>query len=99
MGGAFRVQINIAGHIKPWCDSNQYEKVDVNNGLLLAPQYDLLFDKGLISFNPKGEVIKAKELEFELINEWRLDYFKLIAISCKTKSYMKYHRAKFGFEQ
>ena len=48
----------IASHIKPWskCKSNQ--KLDVNNGLLLCPNHDRLFDEGWISFDEIGKIIK-----------------------------------------
>lgn len=45
------LEILIASHIKPWKFSNNLERLDENNGLLLSPTYDKLFDKGFISFN------------------------------------------------
>lgn len=41
----------IASHIKPWRDSDNSERLDPKNGLLLTPTYDRLFDNGFISFN------------------------------------------------
>lgn len=41
----------IASHIKPWYLSNDLEKVDIYNGLILSPLYDKLFDSGLITFS------------------------------------------------
>ena len=40
----------IASHIKPWRDSNDQEKIYPKNGLALAPNYDCLFDNGLMIF-------------------------------------------------
>ena len=51
----------IAGHIKPWRDSNNAEKIDGNNGLLFAPHVDRLFDKGWISFSDQGEILCAND--------------------------------------
>jgi putative restriction endonuclease len=47
-----------ASHIKPWaqCDSDD-ERLDVFNGLLLAPHVDALFDRGWISFALDGGVV------------------------------------------
>ncbi|WP_046060512.1 HNH endonuclease [Paracidovorax citrulli] len=47
-----------ASHIKPWaaCD-NDDERLDVFNGLLLAPHIDALFDGGWISFSDDGRVM------------------------------------------
>ncbi len=48
----------IASHIKPWraCVSAK-ERLDGMNGLLLTPDADLLFDRGLISFENNGSAI------------------------------------------
>ncbi len=52
-----------ASHIKPWakCVSDD-ERLDVFNGLLLAPHVDALFDGGWISFTDLGRVLVSKEL-------------------------------------
>ena len=54
-----------AGHIKPWKDSDNAERLDVFNGLALSPVYDKAFDKGLISFGNDGKIIISKELKPE----------------------------------
>jgi hypothetical protein len=53
----------IGSHIKPWRDYTDTEKVDKNNGLLLCPHHDALFDKGFISFNEEGLIMISNELE------------------------------------
>lgn len=52
-----------ASHIKPWaaCDSDD-ERLDVFNGLLLAPHLDALFDSGLMTVFDSGEIAVAAEL-------------------------------------
>ena len=35
-----------AGHIKPWSESTDEERLDPNNGLALSPVYDKAFDSG-----------------------------------------------------
>lgn len=47
-----------ASHIKPWakCETAE-ERLDVFNGLLLAPHVDALFDGGWISFADDGSVL------------------------------------------
>ncbi len=47
----------IASHIKPWRDSSNDERLSSENGLLLTPTIDHLFDKGFISFEGDGELI------------------------------------------
>ena len=41
----------IASHIKPWKNSGPDEKTDIDNGFILCPNHDKLFDKGFISFD------------------------------------------------
>lgn len=48
-----------ASHIKPWRDSSNTERLDVNNGLLLRADVDALFDGGHISFDVDGSLIVA----------------------------------------
>jgi putative restriction endonuclease len=43
-----------ASHIKPWRDSNNSERLDLYNGLLLGPAFDAAFDKGFITFGRDG---------------------------------------------
>jgi len=40
-----RNEILIASHIVPWKDSTNQERLDRNNGILLSPTYDALFDR------------------------------------------------------
>lgn len=51
-----------ASHIKPWSVSDAQEKLDVNNGLLLCPNHDKLFDHGWISISDNGSVIISQQL-------------------------------------
>jgi len=44
----------IASHIKPWRDSDDRERLDPANGLLLAAHVDKLFDRYLLSFRAEG---------------------------------------------
>lgn len=46
-----------ASHAKPWADcQSDAERLDVFNGFLLAPDFDALFDRGLITFSTDGEL-------------------------------------------
>src|SRR5262249_61212787 len=47
----------IGSHIKPWRDSTNDERLDGENGLLLTPSIDHLFDRGFISFEGTGQVL------------------------------------------
>lgn len=56
-------RILIASHIKPWSISTNEERLDMNNGLLLCPNHDALFDKNIISFDVQGEIVISKTLD------------------------------------
>jgi hypothetical protein len=47
----------IGSHIKPWRESGNTERLDGENGLLLTPTIDHLFDRGFISFKNNGDLI------------------------------------------
>ena len=46
----------IASHIKPWAVSDSKERIDPNNGFILSPLYDKLFDRGYITFSDDKRV-------------------------------------------
>lgn len=53
-----------ASHIKPWADcETDSERLDVYNGLLLAPHLDAAFDRGFITINDDGSVAVSPELD------------------------------------
>ncbi|HEY3357784.1 MAG TPA: HNH endonuclease [Polyangia bacterium] len=52
-----------ASHIKPWADcETDAERLDVFNGLLLAPQLDAAFDQGFITVTQDGEILVSSRL-------------------------------------
>lgn len=46
-----------ASHCKPWRDSDHEERLNGENGLLLTPSIDHLFDRGFISFEDDGRLL------------------------------------------
>lgn len=82
----------IASHIKPWCDCNNTERLDLYNGLLLLPNYDKLFDKGYISFDHKGKLICSRLLEKDVKEILGItDGLSLRKLDDKHKEYLRYH--------
>jgi putative restriction endonuclease len=39
----------LVGHIKPWRDSSNRERLDLSNGLAACPSHDVAFDTGLLT--------------------------------------------------
>jgi hypothetical protein len=58
-----KLEILIASHIVPWGVASDTERLDVNNGILLSPTYDALFDRHLISFDNKGKIILTDQID------------------------------------
>jgi len=88
----------IASHIKPWRSSNNYERLDGCNGLLLSPNYDKLFDRGYISIKNNGDLIVSNHLSKQVINLWSVDVnYNVGNFSSEQKKYLAHHR-KYVFE-
>lgn len=81
----------LASHIKPWSKSNDAERLDPFNGLLLTPNLDRAFDQGLITFAESGDIriaptfVNAEALGIN--SEMHVD------LKLQHQSYMEFHRA------
>lgn len=94
--GFKHTQILIASHIVPWKDSTDYERHDVNNGILLSPTYDALFDQSLISFNDNGKIILSSKIETVAYNQIGISGKEIITdLSTENKIYLKRHEENF----
>lgn len=63
ISGLAKTKLLIASHIVPWSKATGEEKTDPENGLLLAVNWDAVFDKGFICFDDQGQVIFSDELD------------------------------------
>lgn len=82
----------IASHIVPWKYSDNKEKVDPNNGLLLCPNHDLLFDSLLITFNKDGKLVVSEDLLKTNIGAFGIKDDLLLDLSPEKEVYMCRHR-------
>jgi len=83
-----------ASHTKPWKDSSDQEKLDGNNGLLLAPHIDHLFDQGYISFTDVGDLIVFPQCPPALIKAWGIDESMNVGpFRLAQRPYLAHHRA------
>lgn len=87
-------KILIASHIVPWSESTEEERLDLNNGILLSPLYDALFDKHLISFKNNGDIVIGTQLNAEEVIMLRIDQSATIEVNEEMKSYLERHRNK-----
>jgi putative restriction endonuclease len=90
-----------ASHIKPWaaCDSDR-ERLDIFNGLLLAPHFDASFDAGLITVADDGTVLISRFLTEEdrrivgLVGSLRVR-----KLTDEHRSYLRWHRENLSRER
>ena len=85
-----------ASHIRPWaqCETGD-QRVDGNNGLLLSPTADLLFDRGWITFDPEGSLITSTQLPLPVLSRAGLNLRSGRAcgpLNPKQAHYMAFHR-------
>jgi predicted restriction endonuclease len=84
-----------ASHVKPWKLSNNNERLDPHNGLLLAAHLDALFDAGLITFTSSGDMIVAPELSKSDREQLRLGARLRREPSGKLAEFLEIHRREF----
>lgn len=84
----------VASHIKPWSESEANEKLDSDNGFLMCPNHDKLFDQGWITFDDDGKIIVADGLSEGDRNSLGIRADVKIMLTEKNKKYLKYHRKK-----
>ena len=92
-------ELLVASHIRPWkdCGDSVVLRLDPENVLLLAANWDALFDKKYISFDPKtGRMIKAERITEETLRKFGMpdDWRESVRIPVKTerrKEYLRWH--------
>lgn len=82
----------IASHIKPWAESESEEKLDINNGFLMCPNHDKLFDKGYITMDDDGKIMISVELTENDRMFLNINSRMHIELTDGNKKYLKFHR-------
>lgn len=82
----------VASHIKPWSESAAKEKTSVENGLLLCPNHDKLFDQGYISFENDGAILVSSIIAEENYALLGIDKSMRIDITEENIPFIEYHR-------
>lgn len=88
----------LASHIKPWKVSNDRERLKGDNGLLLSPHIDHLFDKGYISFSVDQRLMVVDDVRTELLQKWSIDESMNVGqFSREQQAFLEHHRVNvFG---
>lgn len=92
--GVRNPELLVASHMQPWhrCPSNE-ARLDPNNGLMLTPTYDLLFDHGLISFAPDRRLLISPLLPVDDVAKIKMNS-ELVTEEFRPRQqmYLAYHR-------
>ena len=89
------IKILISSHIVPWSECNENERLDVENGILLSPNVDSLFDKHLISFSDEGEMLLSDKISEDILTQLGIHKKVVLPVSHGMKKYLKRHREIF----
>jgi len=81
-----------ASHIKPWRASDNSERLDVFNGLLLSPNVDALFDTGLITFDEQGAVQTSPRLSLSARHALGCSETLKVRLEPQHMKYISWHR-------
>ena len=93
--GVDRIEHLIASHCKPWRDSDDTERLDGENGLLLTPSIDHLFDRGFISFERNGDLLVSPVADREALERMGLPVgakHNVGPFSDGQKKYLEFHQ-------
>jgi putative restriction endonuclease len=85
-----------ASHIKPWaaCETDA-ERLDVFNGLLLAPHLDALFDGGFITVADDGGIVLSEQLSARARALLGLaSPVRVARLTDEHRAYLAWHRAQ-----
>lgn len=86
-------QFLTAGHIKPWADSTDAERIDPYNGIALSPVYDKTFDSGHITFEDDGRILISPLLAMNAPLLGITGREVISRLSANHLPYLAYHRA------
>jgi hypothetical protein len=93
--GVVREEHLRASHCKPWRDATNEERLDGENGLLLTPSIDHLFDRGFIGFDGDGALIVSPVAHRDSLQRMGIDPQRSMnvgAFSVGQKRYLEFHR-------
>jgi predicted restriction endonuclease len=85
-----------ASHIKPWADcETDAERLDVYNGILLAPHLDAAFDRGFITVADDGAVVLSNALDGVSRATLGLDQsLRVRGLAEGHRNYLPWHRER-----
>jgi hypothetical protein len=95
--GVDDARLLIASHIKPWREATNSERINGDNGIMLSPHIDALFDAQLISFEDAGEMIIHPSLSNDILDKWCIPRRKKVKpFLGEQKIFLAHHRKLFS---
>src|ERR1019366_6193998 len=85
----------VASHCKPWRVSTNEERLDGENGLLITPSVDHLFDRGFIGFENNGALIISPVAHRLSLQRMGIDTTATVNVGTFTsgqKQFLEFHR-------
>lgn len=101
LSGVSNRRLLIASHIVPWSRSTAAQKTDHENGLLLAVGWDALFDKGFVSFDDEGRLLRSEQLDEDTIQRLGMSIEVSLPdtmLTPRRKANLAQHRRQHRFE-
>jgi len=84
----------IASHIVPWKDCGDDERLDPENGILLSPSVDALFDRHLVSFSDSGALLRSKRVTADHLSALGIAPDSAVPVTDGMRAYLALHRGK-----
>lgn len=85
-----------ASHCLPWRNATNAQRLDGENGLLLTPTIDHLFDRGFITFENNGDLLVAPVATRDSMTKMGIDpavRMNVGGFSEGQRSYLDFHRS------
>lgn len=92
-----RLEFLIASHTKPWRYCSNAERTDGENGFLLTPSIDRIFDRGFISFENNGDVIISPVAHLPSLQRMGIDTGGRVNVggfTARQREFLDFHREK-----
>lgn len=97
--GISQTELLRASHIVPWAlCRNDDERLDAENGLLLAAHWDAAFDTGLVSFTDEGCAICKPNIHASVHELLQPQSARLRLVTQKHRQQLRWHRRHFEFD-
>jgi len=85
----------VASHCKPWRDSTNEERLNGENGLLLTPTIDHLFDRGFIGFEDTGTLVISPVADRPSLQRMGVETEQVVSVGGFTegqRNFLDFHR-------